>query len=212
MRKKIPKRIIAILLLFTMILSSVPAYALEYNDNDIGVGNGSGIGNNVPGSTDGTYNWGDNKQGYRITILDSTGKPISNSVDFVFSAAPESGIRMYNSKVESLSTSKNGWIRVELDSTALTNMGIHGVSLDPFTDGHFPRAIISNDSGFHANGVKVKGFLLSGELTKGQTGREIVGTHSMGSPVTTPVSTSNTGLKNAEQLTTAQCGKDNNHS
>lgn len=49
MRKKIPKRILSILLLFTMILTSVPAYALE--------GNGSGVGDNVPGSTNGTYNW-----------------------------------------------------------------------------------------------------------------------------------------------------------
>ena len=71
MRKKIPKRIISILLLFTMIFSTMPAYALE--------GNGSGVGDNVPGSTDGTYDWSRNKQGYRITILDSTGEPVSNS-------------------------------------------------------------------------------------------------------------------------------------
>lgn len=208
MRKKIPKRIISILLLFTMILTSVPAYALE--------GNGSGVGDNVPGSTNGTYNWDRNKQGYRITILDSTGKPVSNSVDFLFSKTGNApGIYMTSSKVEALSTSEKNWTKIILDNDWLEKEGIKGISLDPFTNGHFPRAIVADGSGFHANGVKVKGFLLNGDIAGAQSGRQIVnnsslgvGTGGTGGTYKNHVSTSNTGLKNEKQLT----GKDNNHS
>ncbi len=55
MRKKIPKRILALLLLVAMLSTSIPVYALEAN--------AGGDGDNVPGSSgeSSVYNWGRDK-------------------------------------------------------------------------------------------------------------------------------------------------------
>ena len=55
MRKKIPKRILTLLLAVLMIMQAVPVYALEAN--------AGGDGDNVPGSSgeSSVYNWGRDK-------------------------------------------------------------------------------------------------------------------------------------------------------
>lgn len=91
------KRFISLFISLILLFQCIP---LAYADEDI---NANAAGNGNASVQTGTgANWKYTQSGFRITILDTTGKPASNSVDILFSTSISANIWCWNSKVESL--------------------------------------------------------------------------------------------------------------
>ena len=75
------KKVLSIFLVFIFLVGSIPITAVgsPQIEDPGNVGGGAG------GIRRGDFSWGVNRSGYRFTIVDENFKPVSNTVDILFS-------------------------------------------------------------------------------------------------------------------------------
>ena len=110
------KRITSLFITLILLFQCIP---LAYADEDIDA-NAAGNGNTSVQTGSGDT-WGYSKSGLRITILDTTGRPASNSVDLLFSTSINAKIWCWNSKVESLKITKGERLNTRIPVDVVVN-------------------------------------------------------------------------------------------
>lgn len=140
--------------------SNTTASANDMNGGDYNGGTG-GQGSGSIGEGGGV--WEDHFMGYRFTIVDKNGVPVSNVVDVVYSDVPSdsNSVQFFNCKTQSLTSSKpNGYMRIPVSKLYLAGTGM--TSSNPM-----PKyAHYVGDDGV-GNGDMLKHWMLTGAFALG---------------------------------------------
>ncbi|GAB6152553.1 hypothetical protein JCM17380_13030 [Desulfosporosinus burensis] len=109
------KKTLASLIVAILIAAALPMSAFA----EIGVGdkNNSGSGSGG-GSVNSAYTWTTSQSGYRFQIIDENFKPVSNTVDLMFSPASQitnQNDRYTNSRATALSSDNSKWTFITID-------------------------------------------------------------------------------------------------
>lgn len=158
------KRTITSLLVMFLMITFLPLTAFADNSGGGGVGDkdnsGSGQGG---GAVNSAYTWDTNQSGYRFTIINENYKPVSNTVDLVFSnpipKITNPADKYTNSRATSLNSDNSKWTLITIDELYKS---------EEFKGGKYPPVpikftTVNGKTASQAQGEAFKKWFLSGE-------------------------------------------------